>query len=110
MFEFSKNTLYVGNNKKICFNHEITKVISCDDLVVVLLNIPDGTKFNENIFGVDSEGRIKWQIEKILPDSDDSPYVDIRKLSDGLYAFNWSGIKTKIKLETGKVVYKQVSK
>ncbi|NNE64673.1 MAG: hypothetical protein HKN34_11370, partial [Gammaproteobacteria bacterium] len=105
MCAFSKNTLCLGGNNKISFNFDIAKAVSYDELAVVMLKIPSGVKFNENVFGVDTDGRIKWQVEKIFPESDDSPYVDILKFSDGLYAINWSGVRTKINLDTGKVIH-----
>ena len=107
---FSGNLLTMPNNKTTQFQYEIRKIEIFDELIIVLLRIPQGTIFNENIYGVDLSTDIRWQIEKIVPSTEDSPYVNIKKSANGLDAFNWSGVKARINLKTGKVAHKRITK
>lgn len=110
MFKFSRNSLTCATGGQVRFQYDIEKVIPFANLIVVLLKIPPDTVCNENVFGVAMNGSIEWQIEKVLPSTDDSPYINIKKYANGLDAYNWSGLRARVHLETGKVVHKQITK
>ena len=110
MPSFSKNKLVLENGKIVAFDFTVKKIIEIDDVVVVLLSIPTGVTYNENIFGVSNKGGIIWQIEGTVPQSSNSPYVDIEKSMDGLDIFNWSGLKSRVNVRTGKVTHTSVTK
>ena len=76
----------------------------------MLLKVHAGEKCNDNVFGVKENGSIKWQIENIIPEKENSPFVNIKKLDGRLDAYNWSGVKFQINLENGKIVHKAVTK
>ena len=73
MPKYSRNKLILDDGTEVSFGFNIREIILFEDLIVVLLKIPSGTIFNENVFGVTPSGEICWQIEKLISDSDDSP-------------------------------------
>ncbi len=108
--EHNGKTLFLSQNIELSFKYNIRKAVSFDTLVVVLLEVPSGTVFNENIFGVSHYGKILWQIEKSIPGGADSPYIDIKESSHGLDAYNWSGIRVRVSLDDGVILDKRVTK
>lgn len=110
MINVSGNVLEIDSTKSVSFKYEIDDVVLYDSIIVVLLKVPDGIIFNENIFGVSLFGDIIWQIESIVPGANDSPYVAIEKDNDSLNAFNWSGIRARVKISSGKVAHKKITK
>ena len=110
MPSFSENKLILDTGRQVSFKHDIDKVVSFDNVVVVLLKMPSGIIFNENVFGVSLDGQIRWQIQSLLPDMEDSPHINIKRSANGLDAYNWSGLKTRVDLKTGKIVDKRITK
>jgi len=110
MPSFSENKLILDAGNQVSFKHDIDKVVSFDNVVVVLLKMPSGVIFNENVFGVSLNGQIRWQIQKLLPDTEDSPHINIKRSANGLDAYNWSGLKIRVNLKTGKIVDKRITK
>ena len=110
MPKYSRNKLILDDGTEVSFDFDIRKIILFEDLIVVLLKIPSGTIFNENVFGVSPGGEIYWQIEKLISDTDDSPHINIKRSVNGLDAFNWSGVKVGVDLGTGKLTHRRVTK
>ena len=110
MIKFKDNLLLLDSSKHVTFKFKIQSIVIYDDIVVVLLDVPSGTILNENIFGVSLSGDIVWQIESAFPASEDSPYMAIEKSDKALNAFNWSGMRMRLTVATGKIVQKKVTK
>ena len=110
MIKFSNNVLSISSTINISFEHDIESIIDFENMVIVLLKIPSGIVFNENVFGIYLDGEIAWQIQKIFPDDNSSPYVHINKSANGLDAFNWAGVRVRVNMETGMVVHKRITK
>ena len=110
MPKYSGNQLFLENGTRVSFEFDIKKIISFENFIAVLLEIPPGTIFNENVFGVSLNGEIIWQIEKLFPDTEDSPHTNIKSSVNGLEAYNWSGVKVGVHLRTGKTTYRRITK
>ena len=66
--------------------------IDFENLRVVSLDVPVGQRLNENVFGVDRQGRILWQIAALFSD-EDSPYVGlIRRGANVVGRFTGTGL------------------
>lgn len=61
--EINGNDLHIDNHD-IYFDYNIRQIDITDDRVIVLLDIPNGADDPANIFCVDFEANILWQIEK----------------------------------------------
>ena len=110
MIKFSGEKLQINSNPSVTFKYEISDAIEFEKMIIVLLKVPVGIIHNENIFGIDYLGNTVWQIKKMIPDSQDSPFLEIKKEGDSLYAHNWSGIRAKVKVDTGEIVHKKITK
>jgi hypothetical protein len=110
MIKFKDNLLLLDSSKHVSFKFKIKSIVIYDDIIVVLLDVPSGTILNENVFGVSLSGAVVWQIESAFPADEDSPYVAIEKSDKALNAFNWSGMRMRLIVATGKIVQKKVTK
>ena len=61
--------------------------------------------FNGNIFAVDANGEIKWQIAESQHGSEvDQPYTSISKMENKLIAGNWNGVDYVVDMEDGSIL------
>ncbi|MCK5241937.1 hypothetical protein KAR34_05760 [bacterium] len=65
---------------------------------------------NENVIGIDCEGKALWQIEKKEHVYDDCPYMNIYIKNDELWAGNWDGNSYKIDSKSGKIIERKFTK
>ena len=60
-----KNKLYItlgGDKKTIEFPYAIGEIEIFDDCIIIMIDPPIKTTFNENIYSVSYDGNILWQI------------------------------------------------
>ena len=108
------NKLIINNNT-VKFDFEINSVISKEDIYIVLLDIPIDVNETDNIYGVNVEGEIIWQVENptisfsISPDTQgykyysNSIYVQLSMNDEKIYANTFSGLQYNINYKTGKL-------
>lgn len=108
-FRVEQNTLFVGNNK-IEFHHLIENVKKCSNYYIILISVP---KIN-NVYAVDSQAQIVWQIEdagKVYGIVNDVPYVGTRITeSDQIVVTNFNGVTYTINPANGRIIARGVTK
>lgn len=93
------------NGKTLSFKFDIAEYIELKGVVVVRLKIPTDVVFNENIFGVDTDGKIIWQIARKEFMHNNSPYTNIKRINDHkVNLSNWDGTQVLIDSSTGKIL------
>ena len=92
-----------GNS--IEFDSPILRSIFFDDSVIVVLDVSVNVICNRNIFAINLNGEIIWQIEKSekLDLIGDCPFINICIESNKLVAFNWCGFKYSIDPRVGVI-------
>ncbi len=88
---FDQNHLYIqenGLNKIIDLTYKISKIEKFDESLVVLIDPPKNTIFNENIYGILYDGKILWQIKFIPHVHEDSPYMGMNKDEKNIKLYN----------------------
>ena len=108
-FVASGDTLYVGGGK-LLFAHRIAQVECFGTVAVVRLDVPPGTRYNENIFGVSSEAHLLWQVKKEPRVYEDSPYTNLSRKGELAVASNWDGCTVVLEPQSGSVVEKSYGK
>ncbi|KPF92236.1 hypothetical protein IP81_09615 [Novosphingobium sp. AAP83] len=96
------NLVLSGLDLPVKMPYPIEKVVVVENTLAVLLTIPRGTVENENVMGLNADGEIIWQIERIPHVYEDSPYINIAVENRDLIAFNWDGDKVNISPTNGK--------
>jgi hypothetical protein len=101
---FNKNSLLLNDNVIKEFEFPIKSIVEFKNLVVVLLDQDYYKRDNENVFCVNKEGVIIWQVPKYEYSYDDSPFVNITKDSQNIKLWNWDSSFVIIEPDTGKVI------
>ncbi len=109
-FAAAGNQLKLSKGVVVELPYPIQTVLSFGNYVAVLLEIPTGTKFNENVFGISIEGKILWQIQEKPHVYDISSYTSISKLGDNLELCNWDGLDLVVDPKTGNIISESWSK
>jgi hypothetical protein len=65
IFRISNNQILFTNGKVIEFDYPIWErfTLVIDFTIIILLDIPSGTLYNENVFGLSTTGNFLWQID-----------------------------------------------
>jgi hypothetical protein len=64
-FNIEKNILFIGN-QSLHFDFPVKQYLVVNNILVLLLDVPSGKIFNENVFGIDLESKkIIWQIQEM---------------------------------------------
>lgn len=102
------------NGKSIDFPYKIDNVKVCMGILIVLLDIPSKKSFKNNIFGVNHEGIILWQVEdagEIYSFKNDVPYVGSRVSENNqLVITNFNGVTFTINALNGKILGNGITK
>ena len=88
----------------VSFQWPIAEVVAFDDVLVVRVEPAPGSCFNENVFGVEGDGSVIWEIEKRKHVYDDSPYTSILAQNGNVKLFNWDGDELLVDPKNGRVI------
>jgi hypothetical protein len=113
MYTTKENKLYIQGSIHVDLPYDIKQVLEASNMLVVLLEIPKMASMTENVFGIDLDGVIVWQVENI-PETSIHPllwYADMRKINEQtIRLFNWNGWAVDIDPATGVVKHRTWSK
>ncbi len=95
----------ITKNSKIIkeFQSPIELAIEFDNEIVILLG-RDYFKGGRNVYCVDLEGNILWQVPEVKLVPQDSSYVKIMKNNKNVILTNWDGTRLTIEPQTGKIL------
>lgn|SRR5690554_5752998 len=93
------------NGKKISFNFDVVEYIELESVIVIRLKIPTNVIFNENVFGLNKDGKIIWQIEQKKFMYENSPYTNMKKINNyKVNLSNWDGTQILINPINGNIL------
>lgn len=92
------------------FPYPTLKSVNLRNIEIVVLDVPPKAMFNENVFGVDSTGRVIWQIQTVPHVRADSPYTNIEIDEASIVAYNFDGQALRLDAATGGVIAKEFHK
>jgi len=112
-FLINGNTITIGQ-KNIQFEYPIDSdyTIQVNQVLIILLNVPVGVVFNENVFAIDlNNGNILWQIGKLEFDLKECPYVGIGLETDKLILLvNWCSTAIVVDPVDGTILERRFAK
>ena len=110
-FERNKLHISMGSDKKtVEFPYTIGKIEIFDDCIIIMIDPPMKTTFNENIYSVSYDGNILWQIEKLKYVYSDSPFTGMVREGNNIKLCNWDGTDLTVNPNTGEIISKGWSK
>ena len=85
-------------------------VLEFDSSYVVLIRPEPSVIQNENVFGLNKNGDVKWQISALPHAYEDSPYTNILKEGNLVRAVNWDGGQVLVQPVDGSIKSTSYSK
>ena len=93
------------SGKTLSFKFDIAEYIELNNIIVVRLKVPTDIIFNENIFGVNTDGKIVWQIVSREFMHKNSPYTNMKKVNNSrVNLSNWDGTQVLINPNNGNIL------
>jgi len=109
-FDVQENKIKFSNGRTIEFDHLINKdnIIIIDFVVVLILQAPPNSKYNNNVFALSDTGNFLWQInidDYLYIKNNNCQFVEIRIDHSGqLVLFNWCNVAFIVDPVTGKII------
>jgi hypothetical protein len=112
-YSFDKKTVTVGG-KKVTFDLNVDTVLEKDGILMVLLygggeQSTCKTYHSRNIFGVNEEGEIIWQVEAPTKDPVDL-YTGLFEEEGQVIGYCWKGFDNYLDPQTGKILDQEFTK
>lgn len=101
--------LRLASGKTTSFRFPIGNAIEFADIVVVRLQVPRGEIFNENVYGVDREGNIVWQVQPEYPPNWDAAWGGLEREGDQAVLSNSESQIRYLEPKTGKIIKRGMS-
>jgi len=104
-YQIDNKRIKFDNGNEVEFDFPVQSTIVYHKKVIVLLDTVGGI-YNQNIFAVNSDAQILWQIERSenLDLLGDCSFTSISIREDNLSAFNWCGFRFTFDINTGSVL------
>jgi hypothetical protein len=101
----------VIGDKPVEFPHPVAEMLEFPETVVVRLEVPPKSGLNENVFGINYNGKLVWQIPQQEHIREDSPYTGINREKDNkVGCYNWDATLYIVNSTTGEIVSKEFLK
>jgi len=109
--EISNNKVYLCNNLIYEAKYSIKSFIEINDRIILLIDSPLKSKYNENVVCIDVYGKIVWSVPKVTHIYEDTPYDLIKLLDDmRLEACNCDSHTYIINIESGEIINRRFVK
>jgi hypothetical protein len=110
-FKIKDQELIFDNGCSIVFEFLIrdSEIIVIDDVIIVTLDIPPKIKYNRNVFGVNFDGVVLWQVNfdktQLFYQCDNCPFVGVSLNKKGLLVlFNWCDTAFIVNPKNGEII------
>lgn len=104
----AKNSLIIEDKHTVEFEFPIKKTLEIEELLIVLIESPMGKIYNDNVFCVNSQGKIIWQVPRISSypgNTKDCSFVGMTlNEKRELVLFNWCDLAVVIDFRTGSIL------
>jgi len=94
----------LSSGRKVRFRYAIRDTLEIEGVIIVRLDVPVNRKLNENVYALDSQGDLLWQVKPVRHVYQRSPYVGIEKAGEFARLFNWDGNVYDVNPKTGDVI------
>jgi hypothetical protein len=103
------NGIVLASGAVAAFPFPVADAIEFDDVIVVRVQPPRGTIFNENVFGIQRNGRQIWQIQREYPPTEDVPWGGLENRNGEAWLSNWQSRLVWVNPNTGAVLRRGIS-
>ncbi len=104
------NMLYLPSGRSVRFDQPILEVVEIRGTTIVVLDQPSGRDVSENVFAVDSDGRVVWRIARHEFPQGPDYYVGVSDAGSVARLIHFSGFVLDVDPRTGRVVSQRFGK
>lgn len=108
------NTITLANGYSLDFEHPILETVIADHVIVIVLDVPFKTAYNQNVFAISTSGDFLWRVsetELFYRGPYGCVYISVIVNNDGeLVLFNWCDTAVIVDPQTGNVLRKYQTK
>ncbi len=108
VYSIKANEIHFNTGNVARFAFPVVDAIQFGEVLAVLIRPPNGTIYNENVFGVDLFGNILWQIEPQYPDNVDAAYCGLHSEEGYAVVGNIKDLSLYLDPPTGKIVNRRL--
>ena len=96
---------FLYRNEKLIqeFKYPIRCMLDLENKYIIVLEIPTGVQINDNVYCINKDGRLLWQIEQRYYEGESPSYHNVWITSEGLFAYR-PNYEYKIDIATGKIL------
>lgn len=99
------NNRLIFNNSEIKLPFPVKKYLILNNIIIIMLGHPSNKVYNENIYALNEDGIVLWQIEPRDYLQTESRYVNIVNIGDGFIQANgWDSVIVKVNILNGKII------
>ena len=91
MLHIEHDTLILSGDHKVAFRWPIAESVVFENILILRFEQGGQRPLNENVCGVDLQGKILWQIKPRMYPMSECPYVNINRKGDFVEAYGWDG-------------------
>lgn len=107
------NNEIVVNNKKIVFDHNIRYAKEVNEILIVLLEIPNNVTYLNNVFGINKSGEIKWRIQSandVFPLKNQLPFENLMVKGTDVHVSDFYGRRFSLNPKNGEILTSDVAR
>lgn len=107
-YRIEENTVLIDGSR-IEFGNPIAEVVEFPGSVIVRLELTGDVppEMQRNVIAVDTNGEERWRIQKNPGFDRHTPYSNIRKKGEQLWAYHPTGMDYRIDVDSGAIVDKE---
>lgn len=110
----SLNNITLANGYSLDFEYPILETVITDNVIVIVLDVPFETDYNQNVFAISTSGDFLWRVsetELFYRGSNGCVYISAIINNDGeLVLFNWCDTAVIVDPQTGDILRKYQTK
>lgn len=103
-------TIVLPSGVVVSFDYPVQEAVEVRGAIVVCLDVPVNRKMNENVYAIDRQGALLWQIKPMRHLLESSRFVGVDKADERVRLFNVDGMVYDVDPLTGEIIGKYFGK
>jgi hypothetical protein len=107
-YQVKNNKVVLEDGRELTFDYSIGQTLDYGgEVFLVRLDVPRGTWYNKNVFGVDPREGIRWQLPDTFGREKSVPVGGMHREGELVILGTWTGWWMSVDPKTGQIMEKQ---
>lgn len=103
-YKVVSNSIRLASGQEVAFERRPLEVADTGTVLIVVLDPTGVEDLPENVYGVDTSGRVRWRVQRFDFAHGRPPYTGVNVSARGVTLYNRSGVEVLIDPLTGRVL------